>query len=65
MGVGALVVSNNTDQVVRLLVVGDSKNEKDLIHYPLHPERNKLIGNRCWTEVSPESSVIMTDYQML
>jgi len=42
---------NNTDQPVRLLVVGDTNREDNKVFYPLHPERNKLIGEQCWTDM--------------
>ena len=42
---------NNTDQAVRLLVVGDTNREDNKIFYPLHPDRNKLIGDKCWSDI--------------
>lgn len=41
---------NNTKADVRLLVVGERiKNCK--IHYPMHPKRNKEIGDKWWSDV--------------
>jgi uncharacterized cupin superfamily protein/RimJ/RimL family protein N-acetyltransferase len=42
---------NNTDQPVRLLVVGDTNREDNKVFYPLHSERNKLIGDQCWHDI--------------
>jgi uncharacterized cupin superfamily protein len=42
---------NNTDQAIRLLVVGDTDREDNKVFYPLHPERNILIGDRCWHDM--------------
>lgn len=41
---------NNTDFPVRLLVVGDTSRDDNKVYYPLHPERNELIGNQCWKD---------------
>jgi uncharacterized cupin superfamily protein len=42
---------NNTDKEVRLLVVGEASRRRSRIHYPLHPARNKEIGERHWKDV--------------
>ncbi len=42
---------NNTDQPVRLLCVGDTDRADNHIHYALHPERNRFIGERHWDTV--------------
>jgi uncharacterized cupin superfamily protein len=44
---------NNTDSEVRLLVVGDTDREGNQCFYPLHPERNKLIGTYFWNDAPP------------
>ena len=46
----AHTVINNTDQDVRLLVVGEASRRRSRIHYPLHPARNAEIGSRHWTD---------------
>jgi uncharacterized cupin superfamily protein len=42
---------NNTERDVRLLVVGEASRQRSRIHYPMHPERNKEIGQRHWKDV--------------
>lgn len=42
---------NNTDKDVRLLVVGDTFREDNQVYYPLHPERNAHIKERCWKDI--------------
>lgn len=42
---------NNTQSNVRLLVVGDTNRKDNQVHYPLHPDRNKLIGDTWWKDV--------------
>ena len=42
---------NNTENPVRFLVVGDTNRDDNKCHYPLHPERNKLIGDFWWNDV--------------
>jgi len=42
---------NNTKTEVRLLVVGDTNRDDNKCFYPLHPERNKSIGDYCWKDV--------------
>lgn len=42
---------NNTDKPVRLLCVGDRDRDDNRIHYALHPERNRQIGERHWDDV--------------
>lgn len=44
-------VINNTDQPVRLLVVGEASKPENQFHYPLHPDRNAAIGSRWWSDV--------------
>lgn len=44
-------IINNTDVDVRLLVVGDANRSDNQIHYALHPERNRLIGDSHWKDV--------------
>jgi uncharacterized cupin superfamily protein len=39
---------NNTGSDVRLLVVGEASRQRSRIHYPLHPKRNREIGERHW-----------------
>jgi len=46
----AHTIINNTDKDVRLLVVGEASRERSRIDYPMHPERNKKIGARHWTD---------------
>jgi len=43
-------ILNNTDQDVRLLVVGEHKRADNKVHYPLHPARNQEIGDLHWTD---------------
>ena len=42
---------NNTETEVRLLVVGDTNREDNKCHYPLHPERNRVIGDFHWKDI--------------
>ena len=42
---------NNTNQDVRLLVVGDTNRSDNKIHYPLHPARNAAIGDMHWKDI--------------
>ena len=37
---------NNSDDLARLLVVGDKGKNEDRIHYPLHPARNDQVKKR-------------------
>lgn len=39
---------NNTSSDVRLLVCGEPSVRAHQLHYPLHPERNALLGERHW-----------------
>jgi uncharacterized cupin superfamily protein len=39
---------NNSENDVRLLVVGEASRERSRIDYPLHPRRNAEIGERHW-----------------
>lgn len=51
-GVGlAHTVINNSDAVVRLLVVGEPSRQVSRVHYPLNPERNKALSERHWADV--------------
>jgi uncharacterized cupin superfamily protein len=47
----AHTIINNTDEDVRLLVVGEPSRQKSRINYPLHPKRNKEIGTRHWHDM--------------
>lgn len=42
---------NNTDETVRLLVMGERKKADDRIFYPLHPHRREQIKERWWDSV--------------
>ena len=42
---------NNTDEDVRVLVVGEASRQRSRIHYPLHPKRNAEIGARHWKDL--------------
>jgi uncharacterized cupin superfamily protein len=44
---------NNTNNDVRLLVVGEANRQRSRLHYPMHPKRNAEIGERHWN-VLPE-----------
>lgn len=46
---------NNTDQDVRLLVVGDTRRADNRVHYPLHPARNTAIGDLHWNDAPAKS----------
>jgi uncharacterized cupin superfamily protein len=48
-------IINDTDTDVRLLVVGDTNRDDNKIYYPLHSERNKLIGDSCWNDIPKRS----------
>lgn len=41
---------NNSENDVRLLVVGEASRERSRIDYPLHPRRNAEIGERYWKD---------------
>lgn len=41
---------NNTDADVRLLVVGETSREDNKCIYPLHPDRNRQIGEFFWDD---------------
>ena len=41
---------NNTASDVRLLVVGEASRDRSRIDYPLHPKRNREIGERHWKD---------------
>jgi uncharacterized cupin superfamily protein len=42
---------NNTNQNVRLLVVGEANKSSNKIYYPLHPQRKEQVGDGWWDEV--------------
>ncbi|VEB40851.1 Uncharacterized conserved protein, contains double-stranded beta-helix domain [Chromobacterium violaceum] len=42
---------NNTEQIVRLLCVGDTDRADNRIHYTVHPERNQFLGALHWDDV--------------
>ena len=44
---------NNTEQIVRLLCVGDTDRADNRIHYAVHPERNQFLGALHWDD-APE-----------
>lgn len=46
----AHVFINNTDEDVRLLVVGEASRQRSRIDYPLHPKRNAEIAERHWKD---------------
>lgn len=39
---------NNTDKNVRLITVGEASRQRSKCFYPLHPKRNKEIGDGLW-----------------
>jgi len=39
---------NNTDKPVRLITVGEASRQRSKCFYPLHPKRNKEIGEGLW-----------------
>jgi uncharacterized cupin superfamily protein len=41
---------NNTDKPVRLITVGEASRRRSKCIYPLHPKRNKEIGNDLWKD---------------
>lgn len=51
---------NNSENDVRLLVVGEASRERSRIDYPLHPERNLEIGERHWKD-KPERELGLHD----
>lgn len=44
------VVINNSDEDAVLLVGGEASRVRAQVWYPLHPRRNKEIGERCWKD---------------
>lgn len=44
---------NNTQQDVRLLVVGEHERPDNRLYYPCHPARNAAIGEHLWHDVPP------------
>ena len=46
-------VLNNTDENVRLLVVGDANRVDNRCFYPLHPSRKEAIGDGFWSDAPP------------
>jgi uncharacterized cupin superfamily protein len=45
------VFLNNTEEDVRLLVVGEHKRQDNQVYYPLHPARNASIGDMLWKDI--------------
>ncbi len=41
---------NNTEQPVRLITVGEASRRRSKCFYPLHPKRNKEIGEGLWKD---------------
>ena len=41
---------NNTDKPARLITVGEASRRRSKCVYPLHPKRNKEIGNDLWKD---------------
>jgi uncharacterized cupin superfamily protein len=41
---------NNTDKPVRLITVGEASRRRSKCVYPLHPKRNKEIGEELWKD---------------
>jgi uncharacterized cupin superfamily protein len=41
---------NNTDRNVRLITVGEASRQRSKCFYPLHPKRNKEIGEGLWKD---------------
>jgi uncharacterized cupin superfamily protein len=41
---------NNTDKPVRLITVGEASRRRSKCVYPLHPKRNKEIGEGLWKD---------------
>lgn len=41
---------NNTNEEVRLLVVGETDKTTNRIHYPVNPQRNELLRERHWDD---------------
>jgi uncharacterized cupin superfamily protein len=46
----AHVIINNSDEDAVLLVGGEASRTRAQVWYPLHPRRNKEIGNRLWKD---------------
>ena len=46
----AHTIINNTDNDVRLLIVGEPSRRRFKVHYPLHPERNEKLGDSWWSD---------------
>ncbi|MDR3435172.1 cupin domain-containing protein [Telmatospirillum sp.] len=44
---------NNTDALVRLLVVGDRNRPDNRFHYPLHAAYDQTIGKQWWNDAPP------------
>lgn len=44
---------NNTEQDVRLLVVGEATKKTNKIVYPLHPSHNATLGDGLWRDAPP------------
>lgn len=43
---------NNTEEPVRLMVVGEASRRASGVHYPLNPKRNTELGERHWPEAA-------------
>jgi uncharacterized cupin superfamily protein len=41
---------NNTEQDVRMIVVGEPSRQRARVNYPLHPKRNRSIGEIHWND---------------
>jgi len=42
---------NNTDEDVRVLVVGEASRKRSRLHYPMPPRRNEEIGELHWKDM--------------
>ncbi len=41
---------NNTKENVEIMVVGEKSKKENKVYYPLHPKRNKEIGEALWAD---------------
>ena len=46
----AHTIINNSSETVRLLVGGEKTKPENQLMYPLHPARNREIGDACWAD---------------
>lgn len=46
---------NNTSENVRLLVVGEATKQSNKVIYPLHPHRNKELGEMFWKDAPQQT----------